>query len=106
MSTTVYGCSDDLVEFEGDVTGEVGSFDEGPVSLRFSDGTRLTIEYAPEGEPLAVWRIVVEKRGPLFVNVDPCEDDSNKIYSDVAYFVSGLEWCEWRVKGRRWARVD
>lgn len=103
MSMTVYGCSDDLIELDGDLNGELNSFAEGPVWLRFSDGTELEVEYAP-GD-LAVWKIQCLKAGPLFDHVDPCEDEDAKIYSDVAYFTSGMEWAEWRAKDRHWVPV-
>lgn len=67
---------------------------------------RLRRHYSPEETTLAAWRITVLEAGPLFLHVDPCEDDNNKIYSDVAYFVSGVEWVEWRPHGaKKYTRV-
>ena len=48
MPTKCYGASDDLVEVEGDVNGEVGSYgtddrDRG-VLMIFSDGTLLEVK--------------------------------------------------------------
>ena len=49
MATKVYGASDDLIEFDGDVTGEVGHFgtddNERGDLIIFSDGTLLEIKY-------------------------------------------------------------
>jgi hypothetical protein len=92
VTTTVYGASDDLIEVEGDVHGEVGTnIDEGPVLLCFSDGTLIAVTYGkPTGE--AVWHLVLLRAGPLFlhIDVDSSEGDGS-IYSDVAYFLTGLK---------------
>jgi len=52
MSTIIYGASDDLIEAEGDVKGEVGHYgsdnDKHGVLLICSDGTLLEIKYGKE----------------------------------------------------------
>lgn len=49
MATKVYGASDDLIEFDGDLRGEVGCYGtdekEHGVLVVFSDGTLLDIQY-------------------------------------------------------------
>jgi hypothetical protein len=95
--TKVYGCSDDLVEFEGDVRGEVDCFgtderDHG-VLLVFSDGSLLEIKYGKGGD--AVWGIQILRTGDLFDRVENCENPEAPIYSDVAFFKSGLKWCKY-----------
>src|SRR5690554_5245745 len=92
--TKVYGCSDDLIEVEGEVTGEVGCYgtddrDQG-VLLVFSDNTLLEVKYGKAG--MAVWEVRLIKKGDLFDRIDPCLDESAKTYSDVAHFKPGLKW--------------
>jgi hypothetical protein len=54
MATAIiYGCSDDLVEIEGDVREEFMAY--GPIVLGFPDGTRLSAEYTNDGD--GWWRI-------------------------------------------------
>ncbi len=99
MSTKVYGVSDDLIEFDGDVSGEV-MLASGPSLLMFSDGTILTINYGANG--VAIWKIVVLKEGPLLKRVDICTDEDADVYSDVAHFSDGLTMA---FHSRDWERV-
>lgn len=104
MSTNVYGCSDDLIEFEGDVNGEVGCYgtderDNG-VLLVFSDGTIADIKYGKGGR--GIWSIMVMVKGELFDRLDICDDEDAKVYSDVLYFKDGLKWC---YAGTEWEKV-
>lgn len=92
MPTKVYGTSDDLVEIEGDVRGEVNSYgtddrDKG-VLLMMSDGTLLEVKYGKAG--MAVWGIMLIKPGTLFDRIDICTDENADPYSDVAHFRDGL----------------
>ena len=87
MTTRVYGCSDDLVEIEGELEGEISSF-ENEVLLAFSDNTLLLVEYNK-----GIWKITEIRRGDLFDRVDVCTDPDAEIYSDQAFFFKGLEWC-------------
>ena len=87
MSTKIYGCSDDLIEFDGDVHGEVCN-DKGLIIC--SDGTVLSIKY---GKPdLAVWQIIPIRQGKLLIGTDQCFDEDADPYSDAAYFKDGLKW--------------
>jgi len=57
MQFQIYGHSDDCLEFEGDVYGEVGCYDS-PVVVRI--GTKeacvfVTCEYAPSWQQAGVW---------------------------------------------------
>lgn len=97
--TKIYGASDDLVEFEGDVYGEVSAYgtddeDSKGVLIVCSDGTLLTVKYGKNDD--AIWGIQLAKQGTLFEKIDPCsEEDENRKpgpYSDVAYFSPGLKW--------------
>jgi len=95
MTTKVYGQSDDLIEVEGDVTGEVGYIcsrdeDQDPGCLLvFNDGTMLAVKYGkPQG---GIWAVTVVQQGPLFDRVEICTDDEAKPYSDVAYLKDGAK---------------
>jgi hypothetical protein len=99
VGTKVYGASDDLIEFDGDVSGEV-MIASGPSLLMFSDGTILTINYGDND--LAIWKIVVLMKGSLFKSVDICTDEDADVYSDVVHFQDGLTMA---FHSRDWARV-
>lgn len=99
--TRVYGASDDLIEFEGELTGEVGCYGsddhEVGVLVAFSDGTILAVRYGKPGCG-AVWGITVLRRGDLFDRLDECVDEDANPYSDVAHFKAG--------KLQAWAATD
>jgi len=90
--TVIYGCSDDLVEVEGEVQGEIDSYGsdekERGILLVFSDGTQLEVKYG-KGDS-SIWQITVLKTGTLLKKVISCESDEDEIYSDVAVFNKGL----------------
>jgi len=94
MSSKVYGASDDLIEFDGDVTGEVGHFgtddNERGDLIIFSDGTLLEIKYVKAD--MAIWGIIGIKAGDLFDRIDSCNDEDANPSSDIAYFKDGLKW--------------
>ncbi len=88
MATEAYGCSDDLVEVDGDVRGEVGCYNSSPL-LVFSDGTVLSFEYAKTG----IWKCTTHRSGELLERVDVCDDPDAERYSDTAHFGDGIKWC-------------
>ena len=94
MSTRVYGASDDLIEFEGDLRGEVGCYGSGEevdalgVLVAFSDGTVLAIRYGKLGFG-GVWSIACLHQGALFDRIVVCNDEDADPYSDVAHFKDG-----------------
>jgi hypothetical protein len=94
MATKIYGCSDDLIEFEGDIHGEVGSFGtddaEQGVLLMCSDATVLEVKYGKNEE--AIWEVKLLKQGALFERIDQCTEADANPYSDVAHFKPGLTW--------------
>lgn len=103
--TKIYGSSDDLIEFEGDVRGEVGHYgtdeaEKGDLVV-CSDGTLLEVKYGKNDE--GIWEIKVLKKGPLFVKIDPCDDSEADPYSDVAHFKDGLKWA---YHARDWEKVS
>ncbi len=105
MSTRIYGTSDDLIEFEGDVSGEIGCYgtDDAPhgVLLVCSDGTLLEVKYGKLD--MAMWGVVLVKAGSLFDRIDPCVDKDADPYSDVAHFHAGLKWA---IAATAWQRVQ
>ena len=94
MSTRVYGTSDDLIELEGDLNGEVSHYGTGDeeyalgVLMAFSDGTILAVRY---GNPAAgaVWAIDVLHKGELFDRLEICNDEEADPYSDQVFFKDG-----------------
>ncbi len=94
MSTIIYGRSDDLIEIEGDTSGEVGFYmpsDENGTALAIcSDGTVLEIRYGKSG--LGIWQITKVLSGLLLDRIEECNDEDADRYSDVAHFREGLKW--------------
>lgn len=94
MGTKIYGASDDLVEFDGDFSGEVGAYGtddrEKGVLVVVSDGTILEVKYGKNDS--GIWEVKLLKRGSLFDRIDPCTDEDAEVYSDVAYFNDGVKW--------------
>ncbi len=94
MATKVYGASDDLIEFSGDINDEVGHYgtddaEHGDLII-FSDGTILEIKYVKID--LAIWGITLLKSGVLYERIEICMDEDADPYSDVAIFKDGLKW--------------
>jgi hypothetical protein len=87
MTTKIYGASDDLIDVEGDVHDEFGSFDSNSI-VGCSDGTRLEFEYLMGG----LWKIKIHNTGDLFDRLEICEKETDKGHSDIAHFKSGLKW--------------
>jgi len=102
--TKVYGASDDLIEFEGDISGEVGAYgtddDENGVLLVFDDGTLAEVKYGKA--KMGIWGINVVKRGEFFHELITCEDEDASPHSDVMIFKDGLKNC---FACKEWERV-
>jgi len=62
MKISVYGQSDDLIELDGGIYEEYGSYSH-PSFLHFSDGTIIECEYCPEDDPQHYWRFKILKQG-------------------------------------------
>ncbi len=103
--TKIYGTSDDLIEFEGDFTGEVGCYgtddQEKGVLVVVSDGTILEVKYGKGGA--GIWEVKLLKAGELFDKIDPCTDDDDDPYSDIALFKEGVKWA---FAATEWERVS
>jgi len=105
MTTKIYGTSDDLIEIDGDVDGEVGCYgaqekDQPGVLLVCSDGTLLAVKYGKGG--FGVWCIDVLQEGALYQEIDVCNDEDAQPYSDVVTFRDGLKWV---IQAMDWKRV-
>lgn len=102
--TKIYGTSDDLIEFEGDVYGEVGCYgtdqlDRG-VLVICSDGTLLEVQYGKLDSD--IWEVKLVQKGILFREIELCNDPNAEPYSDVAYFNDGLTSA---FAATKWGRV-
>lgn len=104
MTTKIWGESDDLVEINGDVTGEVCAprADQEPVLLVFDDGTQLAVGYGKPGNG-GVWRIDVIKKGLLFDSIAVCDDENASPYSDVVTLKDGATKALW---AKEWGVVE
>lgn len=101
----IYGASDDLIEFEGDFSGEVGCYGtdnkEQGVLVIVSDGTILEVKYGKGGG--AIWEVKLLKRGSLFQGIEQCTDEDADPYSDIATFAEGVKWA---YAGTKWQVVN
>jgi hypothetical protein len=94
MTTKIYGASDDLIEFQGDVYGEVGHYgtdnnEKGDLII-CSDGTLLEIKYGKAD--MVIWGITVLNEGNLFEHLQTCMDEDAEPHSDLVLFKDGLKW--------------
>ena len=96
MATKIFGSSDDLIEFEGDVQGEAYSYHSKLIMC--SDGTLLDINYRKNEK--ALWHIQSLIEGSLFKKIELATNENDN-YSDVAYFEDGLKFVyvvhEWEI---------
>ena len=84
---TVTGCSDDLIEVEGDIEDEFGvPYNKPNGYLAFSDGTLLQVTYDENG----IWRFFVVVKGALYDRKEDgvVADDT----FDVVHFKDGIKW--------------
>ncbi len=104
MPTKIYGESDDLIEANGDVCGEVGCFgtddQKHGVLLFLNDGTLLEVKYGKAD--MAVWGITLINAGTLFEKIEPCSDEDANPSSDIALFKDGLKWA---YAATKWQKV-
>lgn len=104
VKTIIYGASDDLIEFEGEFTGEVGCYgtedQEHGVLVFVSDGTILEVKYGKNGD--GIWEVKPVKKGSLLIGIDQCTDEDADPYSDVAKFAAGVKWA---YAAKEWEKV-
>lgn len=99
MATKIYGQSDDLIEFRGDIDDEIGAFNAKGKGILLSDGTLLECSY-PKVPGLGVWGFKVLRAGSLFDRIEECNDQDADIYSDIVHFKDGLK-AYWEILPRR-----
>lgn len=99
MTTKIYGQSDDLIEFEGDIYDEIAAYEAQGKGILLSDGTLLECSY-PKVPGLAVWGFKVLRAGSLFDRIEECNDEDADIYSDIVHFKDGLK-AHWEILPRR-----
>jgi len=97
--TKIWGTSDDLIEVDGDVRGEVNCYDK-EVLLICSDGTLLGIKYGKM--EMGIWQVNVIQKGALLEKVIQCTSEDDEVYSDTALFHYGLKWV---YAAKDWERV-
>ena len=90
----VYGCSDDLIEVDGDIRDEHGRFAVGQWSfVVFSDGTVLRVGYSTDKS--GNWRVERIREGAATFNHVSAElrqvEDEDE-YSDVGVLDGPIEW--------------
>lgn len=105
MATQIYGQSDDLIEFDGDVYGEVGAYgtdnEEHGILIVCSDGTLLEVKYGKAD--MGIWNIIPLNQGSLFDRLESCFDEEAIPHSDVIHFRDGLKWI---YAAKQWERVQ
>ncbi len=77
----IFGHSDDLVEFEGQMNDEFDCYDG--LKISFIDGTQVLISYGKGN--LGIWKIEVLSIGDKFDRLEECFDEDAEIYSDILY---------------------
>ncbi len=94
MSTRIYGASDDLIEFEGDYSGEVGCYgtddSDNGVLVVCSDGTVAEVKYGKNDD--GIFEIKVLKKGSAFDRIEPCDDADADPHSDQLFLKAGIKW--------------
>lgn len=105
MTTKVYGQSDDLIEIEGDVDGEVDHHNiernAAGALLVCSDGTVLIAKYGKAER--GIWSIEALKNGNLLNEITVCVDEEASPHSDVVEFCDGLSYI---IVAKTWTRVS
>ena len=81
MTTKIYGTSDDLIEFEGDIYDEIGAYEAQDKGILLSDGTVLECSYSKTPD-LGVWGFKLIRAGSLFDRIEECNDEDAEVYSD------------------------
>lgn len=102
--TKIYGHSDDLLEFEGDLYGEVCYFDSSEtddIKVSISDGTELSVYYANSG----LWKIKVLNQGSHFESLVEATDPDSDQYSDILTLKPGMLTARYKIGTERWRKV-
>lgn len=103
--TTIYGASDDLLEFGGDILGEVCYYDsskEDPIVVHISDGTKFHAYYSEDG----LWKIDILKKGSHFESLVKAVDPDSDKYSDKLTLLDGPLTAKYSTVGSNsWKKV-
>lgn len=86
----VSGCSDDLVEIDGDWQDEIGCFGQ-IVNIEFDDGTEIEVKYDD-----GAWKVKVLREGSADHRTERLETNGD-YYSDLFTIETGSIM---RIKGR------
>ena len=86
----VSGCSDDLVEIDGDWQDEIGCFGQ-IVNIEFDDGTEIEVKYDD-----GAWKVKVLREGSANHRTEKLEKNGD-YYSDLFTIETGSIM---RIKGR------
>jgi len=86
MTTKIYGASDDLLEFEGDIEDEFYVNCDKPFYIGLSDGTLLKMEYDDNG----IWRIHLVRKGSN--RFEKKEGDFQKDTNDIFSVHGEISW--------------
>lgn len=94
--TKIYGESDDLIIFDGEIVDEYDCSDTTEeINIELSDGTKGTLRYDHK------WKVDIFNEGELFKKVIPSVSDGEEHegeaigcspYSDVLILKEGIEW--------------
>lgn len=110
MTTTVYGESDDLIEFRGDVYGEASVWDADSDNCKrgallvFSDGTVLEAIYG-NAFGAGIWKFSAIAQGSLFRSIERKAEEDDEGHSDIVTFRDGLTWAI-KANPGEWERVS
>jgi hypothetical protein len=81
-NTTVFGASDDLIEFRGGIYEEFNDFDPKSGLLEFSDGSRFKVSYP--------WSFKPENLGPAFLSVGYDDDEESDVLT-----MGAIDWVKY-----------
>lgn len=102
--TKIYGASDDLLEFDGEIYGEIGYYDsskEDAILVKVSDGTEFSAYYNESG----LWKIELTVKGTHFESLTEATDPDSDNYSDVLILMSGPLTAKYKTRGVSWKTV-
>ena len=104
METKICGASDDLLEFEGEIYGEIGyynSSEDDPIRVKVSDGTEFDAFYNDDG----LWKIKLKTKGPAFVSLEEATDPDSDNYTDILRLSGQNLKAEFKVGAADWEKV-
>jgi len=85
--TTIFGASDDLIEFRGGIYEEFNDYNAKNELLECSDGTRFRVSFGP-------WKFKLEHAGPSFIGIKECDPDDRDEYTDTVT-MGPIDWVKY-----------